>query len=277
MNGYRYIYIVMALCAAALHGCGNGEKSGKPVVTVTIEPLRYFTEAVAGDKFRVTTLVPKGSSPETYEPTPQQMAALAESRLYIKVGEIGFERTWMDKIRDNATGIKVIDSSEHIILKRTSNGIHDPHTWMSCRNAEIISANICKALAEYDPDNKAYYKANLERLKEKIYDTKAKILGMKHKSDTFLIYHPSLTYFAQEFGLFQLPVEEEGREPGARQIQDIIETARSRNARVMFVQKEFSNRNVETITKAVKATTVEINPLSYDWHGEMMKVAKALK
>lgn len=271
----KYIYIT--ICTLALFCCRNKQKSDIPVITVTIEPLRYFAEAVAGDKFLVTTIVPKGSNPETYEPTPQQMKALAVSSLYIKVGEIGFERAWADKLQQNAPDTKFIDSSENVVISRTANGIPDPHTWMSCRNAEIIARNIFKAIAAADPDNESYYKSNFELLEEKIRQTEEEISGMAYSSKAFLIYHPSLTYFARDLGLFQLPVEEEGREPSARQIKHIIKKARSCGVKVMFVQQEFDSHNTNAIIKATGATAIEINPLSYDWHGEMRKTAKALE
>lgn len=252
---------------------------GRSVITVTIEPLRYFTECIAGDKFDVETMVPKGGNPETYEPSARQMINLSKSILYIKVGNIGFERTWMKKLEQNAPHAIVIDSSEGISIMETENGIPDPHTWMSTANSRIIAENIYKALVQLDKKDSAYFKKNLERLIDTIakVDSKIRSITKDKTKRAFLIYHPILTYYARDFGLQQIPLEEESREPSARQMQNIIRRARQEHVDVFFVQKEFASRNIKAVSESTGAQTVEINPLGYDWQKEMIKVAECLK
>ena len=86
-------YLLLLTVTLILASCTTNPQDTRRKITVTIEPLRYFTEQIAGEKFVVNTMVPQGGNPETYEPTAQQMVKLAESDLYIKVGNIGFERT----------------------------------------------------------------------------------------------------------------------------------------------------------------------------------------
>ena len=114
MNKIIWIGILLL----TLVGCEHASQHKTRQITVTIEPLRYFTEQIAGDHFEVNTMVPKGGNPETYEPTPQQMIQLAKSDLYIKVGNIGFERIWMPKLKQNAPHTLIIDSSYGIELLR---------------------------------------------------------------------------------------------------------------------------------------------------------------
>ena len=105
-----FLYILAALLAASCKNSSvqnNKSEGDKPVITVTIEPLRYFTEAIAGNNFNVISMVPKGSSPETYDPTPQQLVDLAKSKAYFRIGYIGFEQTWMDKLTDNAPHLQL--------------------------------------------------------------------------------------------------------------------------------------------------------------------------
>lgn len=249
------------------------------MITVTIEPLRYFTEQIAGNKFDVATMVPNGSSPETYEPTARQMVKLSESDIYIKVGYIGFERTWMKKLESNAPHTIIINSSEGITLQKNGNGVPDPHVWMSATNARIIARNIYKALAEIDSKDSLYFKSNLTKLLEKIEITDIKVREdiSRNKTLTFLIYHPALTYFARDYGLTQIPIEEEGREPSAAQLQQTISVAKKKRVKIVFVQKEFTNRNTAIVEEGVNAQKVEINPLSYNWDKEMEDIAKKLK
>ena len=262
----------------ALASCNDVQKN-KRMITVSIEPLRFFTEEIAGEKFKVTTMVPEGMSPETYEPTAQQMMQLAESDAYIKVGEIGFEQTWMKRMEANAPHTLVIDSSEGINPIKTANGITDPHTWMSARNALVIAQNICEALIAIDNRDSAYFRARTERLCERIQTTDLNVRKYitKEKSRAFLIYHPILTYYARDYQLKQIPIEEHGREPSSAQTADIINHAKKDNARVLFVQKQFNIKNTKAIASAVGAKTEEINPLSYNWCKEMERIARKLK
>ena len=267
------------LTALLIAACTGGSPSDKRIITVTIEPLRYFTEQIAGDKFTVKTMVPRGGNPETYEPTARQMVDLSASDLYIKVGNIGFERTWMKRLEANAPHTIIINSSDGITSSDNSMYIHDPHTWMSTANAMYIARNIYKALAEIDSKDSLYFKKNLERLMGKIeaVDTQIREEITKDKSTTFLIYHPALTYFAQEYGLRQLSIEEDGREPSAVQLKQVINTARQNHVNVIFVQREFDSRNTDIVARSTGAEKVEINPLSYDWDKEMVKIAQSLK
>ena len=108
---------------ALLLSCG-GQKDDRRVITVTIEPLRYFVEQLVEDKAEVVTLVPKGSSPENYEPTAQQMVALGNSMMFVKVGNLGFEQSWTEKLGDLAKGIVIVDSSEGIETIESLSLIH---------------------------------------------------------------------------------------------------------------------------------------------------------
>lgn len=269
----------LLLLLLLLAACGGNKKGDKRIITVTIEPLEYFTEQITGKRFEVRTMVPRGSNPETYEPTPQQMIALSHSDLYIKVGNIGFERTWMNRLESNAPHTIVIDSSDGIIPVRTCDGIPDPHVWMSTVNAAIIARNIYKAVVDIDARDSLFYKANLETFLARIAatDTRVREMLTKDKSTVFMIYHPALTYFARDYSLTQLPIEEEGREPSAAQLRALIAEARLKRVKTIFVQKQFSNRNTAVIAQSTGAEQQEIDVLNYNWEQEMTTIAKKLK
>ena len=251
-----------------------------------MEPLRYFTEAIAGDQYQVVSMVPKGSSPETYDPTPQQLVALNKSQAYFRIGHIGFEQTWMDRLASNSPQLKFYDTSEGIDLIRTAGHQHgdhyhaggvEPHVWNSANNAIILAENIYQALCELDASHQSYYKERLDSLKQTIQQTDQIIRKLLQKADrTFLIYHPALSYFARDYDLKQVSIEEEGKEPSPAQLKTLIETCRKENIHVIFVQQEFDIRNARLIADELGVTIIPINPLSYDWPTEMINVAKAL-
>ena len=281
----KLIYILTLFILSA---CGNTtQKSEKPILTVTLEPLRYFTEAIAGDNYEVVSMVPKGSSPESYDPTPQQLVNLSKSQAYFRIGYIGFEQAWMKKLEANCPNMKVYDTSKGIDLIRDKGHWHgdhfheggvEPHVWNSTQNALIIADNIYQALCELDSTHQEDYQKRLDVLKQTIRQTDANVRTLLENADsTFLIYHPALSYFARDHGLKQVSIEEGGKEPSPAQLKALIETCRNENVHTIFVQQEFDQRNAQLIANELGVNIVSINPLSYDWVKEMIRIAEALK
>ena len=289
----RFLYLII-LCVI-LAGCkgtpqkqadsGKASSTEKPAVTVTvtvtISPYKYFVDQIAKGKVDVNVMVSNGNNPETYEPYAQQMMELSKSALYLKVGSIGFEQTWMKKLQDNAPDMKVIDTSVGIKPAKTPGGNIDPHVWMSCSNARIIASNILKALCELEPKNKAFFEKNYQSLLS-IIDKRDSTIKESFKKDPdlvrkFVIYHPVLTYFARDYQLEQLAIEEEGREPSASQLKSLIERARKEKIKFCLIQAEFANRNTTTFINESHTKPMDINPLQGDWNWAMQEAAAAVQ
>ena len=271
----------MVSCKSNQQKAGMAESNAKPTVTVTIPPYQYFVEKIAGDKVDVNVMVSNGNNPETYEPNAQQMMELSNSALYLKVGSIGFEQTWIKKLQDNAPDMKLIDTSVGITPAKTPGGNIDPHVWMSCKNARIISSNIFKALCQLEPENKTFFQKNYQQLLSSI-DRQDSIIRKSFKDNPemvrkFVIYHPILTYFARDYQLEQLAIEEEGREPSAAQLKSLIERARKQKIRYCLIQAEFANRNTTTFIKESQTKAMDINPLQADWANAMKEVSLAVQ
>lgn len=283
LAGYGLLSVIL-LC---LTNCNGSKKNtfdpNKPTVTVTIEPYRYFVNQIAGDDVNVNVMVPAGSSPETYEPSAKQMMELSHSVIYFKVGEIGFEKTWMEKLHKNAPKMKIVDTSERIEPAKTQSGYVDPHTWMSVDNAKIISYTIRDELSMMYPDKAKKFYERCEEFNKHLVELRDMLneiyLGVRlrgNRQSSFVIYHPVLTYFAREYNLEQFALEDEGREPSIGQIQKLINLAKSEEISVLFVQKEFANRNIQTFINATNVEPIEINPLSYDWENQMLLIMRSL-
>lgn len=281
---YSLLFLFIVLFAAC-SGNSKQRNSAEKIITVTMEPLRFFVEQIAGDKYKVISMVPKGSSPETYDPTPGQLMDLGKSDIYFKIGYIGFEQMWMDKLSANAPGMKVFDTSKGIDLIRDTHS-HDehehvggiePHTWNSPANALIIAGNIRDALSEEDPGNASFYNARFDSLRQIIAETDSQVRQiLKNADSTFLIYHPALSYFARDYGLRQISIEEGGKQPSPAHLKALIDACKKEDVKVIFVQQEFDSRNAELIAKETGTKIIPINPLSYNWQEEVIKVANAL-
>lgn len=287
-------YMLIAAITAFVVMCGISScnpESTKPVLTVSIQPQRYFLERIVGDKYDVLCLLTQGSNPESYEPGFNHLINLERSKAYFRMGNIGFELAILDKIKNNNPDLIIVDTSKNIeLLKGTHGGAHshnhshghshevDPHVWTSVPNAKIIVENMYKALIEIDSRNKKYFTRNYETLLAELSELE---LEMSQKLDSvecraFAVWHPSLSYFARDYGLEQISMEYDGKEVPASVLKHEIDIVREHGVKVLFYQKEFDSRQIQTINEQLGTEMIEINPMSYEWTAEMRKIADAL-
>lgn len=271
-------------------GCKSEKNSDQKVLSVTIEPQRFFLEKIVGNSYRINTVVPPGASPETYEPTPAMMLDLANSEMYFKVGYLGFENVWVANLAKNNPKIVIVDCSKGIDLimgghdhNSDEKDIHhsptpDPHVWSSPKTAKIFAGNMYRALVFANPDSTQFYKTNFEKLEKIIDDTDSVVSGLLRNvtSRSFVIYHPALSYLARDYNLIQHSIEFEGKNPSPSQMKSLVDIAKSEQVKVVFIQKGFDRKNAEVVAQEVGAKVFEINPLGYEWDKEMIRIAEIL-
>ena len=279
-------YIFLLIFPFVLMGCHDVVDT-RPVLTVSIEPLRYFVQAIGGDNFQINTLVPAGASPETYELTPQQVVQASDSKAYFSIGTLGFEQTRLQKLVDNAPNLMVVNCSDSITLLQndhhhehkthTTDGI-DLHTWMSTTSGKQIAHNVLRALCQVDSANASLYQHRHDSLVHHIDSLDSKIRKtlrpLTHR--TFMIYHPALGYYARDYGLKQVSVEQDGREPSAERMQQLILQAQREKVKVVFIQEEQAGRAAKRIAESAKTKIISIAPLSAEWDKQMLHIAQSL-
>lgn len=257
-------------------------------ITVSIEPMRFLTEQIAGNDWNICSMIPKGNNPETYEPLPEQLIKLAHSKAYFRIGFIGFEQTWMDKLQTNAPQMKVYDTSQGIDFireKGMQHGNHyhiggiEPHVWSSPANVRRIATNIYHALCQISPEDSLSFLERWKKLDRQIVATDSiirQLLNKQKAHQTFLIYHPTLSYFARDYGLQQICIEESGKEPSPSRMKTLIDQCKREQVKVLFIQREFDTRNTELIAAELDAQPILIDPLNYNWAEELITIAKKL-
>jgi zinc transport system substrate-binding protein len=279
-----FILLLAASLMAMAAGCKKGtETTGKTVVAVTILPQAGFVKAIAGDLVDVIVMVPPGADPHTYEVTPDQMAQLSAAKMYAKVGSpVEFELVWMDKLIAVNKSMLVVDCAKGIALITSQDPDEpgmDPHIWLSVRNAKIMVQNICDGLVQVDPANKDYYEQNcadyLGQLTQLDEELTSDLAGVKNRS--FIVYHPAFGYFARDYNLKQIAVEQEGKEPNADYIVRLIEEAKADNIHVIFISPEFSTTSADVIAKEIGGQVVVIDPLAEDYISNMRHIESAMK
>jgi len=244
-------------------------------------------------------MVPPGASPHTYEPTPGQLEEISKAKIYAKVGSgIEFELAWMDKIIKMNGEMLVVDCASRVKLftvsykyveaavyyeydesdeaKSDLKGI-DPHIWLSPANAKVMVENIYEDLVKIDPQRKEYYKKNLDsylleldKLNDEIVQT---FSGKENKK--IIVFHPTWAYFAKDYGIEQVPIEEEGKEPTAKGIEDLISQAKEYNIKVIFASPEFSTKSAWTVAGEIGGEVFLVSSLKKDYLENMRKAAGA--
>lgn len=281
-NTMRIKFPLLLLLIPFFWGCKHEKLDNKPLISVSIEPLRNIVEHLAGDYYKVVTLTPVGASPETYEPTPKQLMDVSNSKLYFAIGTLRFEKQQLERMKETAPTLKIYTVSDGISLLSVQHEGHgdstDPHIWMSPKNVVQMARNVCNALCQNDPEHTAVYKkkmADLERHADEV-DRRIRLMVSKVRYRNFLIYHPALAYFANEYGFRQLTIEQDGKEPSSEHLATIISEAKAAEVHIIFLQREFKGRSVKSFSEATGARVVIINPLAYRWDNEVIATAKAL-
>jgi zinc transport system substrate-binding protein len=269
----RKLFLLTAL--VLLISCIGREtnKSGN-IVTVSIAPYKYFVEAISGDDFQVNIMVPAGSNPHIYEPFPDQISKLRRSVAYISNGYLGFEVTWLDRFYETNRSMKKLSLAEGIEPLESEHhheGGHvegaDPHYWVSPKCAMVMAGSVRDFLCTLKPEHRDLYEANYLKFESKIseLDNKTKDLFADFQGRQFMIYHPNLGYLARDYGISEVPVEFEGKEPPPSRMKMLIDLSREKNMKTIFVQKEYDTKNARAIADETGAKIIIIDPLSEDW------------
>ena len=249
----------------------------------TIPPQAQLVERIGGDLVRVTVMVPPGANPHVWEPSPSRLAAVAEASLYVAVGSgIEFEIAWLDRFRSANPELPVVESAAGIERRAASNGARgegemDPHVWVSPRNAAVMARNTCRALVEVDPNHAAAYEAGLDTLLAELdeLDQAIRRVLAGATGKRFLVHHPSWGYFARDYGLEQVAIEREGKEPSARGIAELIGTARRLGIKTIFASPQFTARSAGVVAREIGGRVVFVDPLGRDYIGTMRAAAEA--
>ena len=280
----------------------------KVPVFVSILPQKFFVEQIGKDLVDVQVMVEPGASPHTYEPKPRQMAAVSKARIYFAIG-VTFEKAWLNRIKTSNPGMLVVHT-DHGIEKlpmaahhhhgdekhdheahdrhgedkdhkeahhdhHHDHGEPDPHIWLSPPLVMVQARSILAALQSVDPPHHAAYEANYQAfvaMAAKL-DAELRSIFAGKKGLQFMVFHPAWGYFADAYGLKQVPIELEGKEPKPAQLKQLIDHAREHDIKVLFVQPQFSVKSAEVVAQGIGGQVAFADPLAQDWMENLLAVA----
>ena len=316
----RFIFCFLTLLAMA--GMVPAPAAADKVnVFASIVPQEYFLKKIGGDLVSVSVMVKPGASPATYEPTPKQMAALAQAKAYFAMG-VPFELAWLPRIAAAKPSMRIIRVDKGIEKREMEAHHHhhedeseghghghdhdhghghdhdhdhghghdhdhhhhdglDPHVWLAPATVRMVAQNTHDGLVKIDAANAATYGANLQAFLAEIdaldKEIQSIIAAIPEEKRRFMVFHPSWGYFADQYGLKQVPIEVQGKEPGPKQLARIIEEGREEGVSVVFVQPQFSTKSAEVIAKELGAKVLHLDPLAENWSVNLLKAAKTFQ
>lgn len=285
-------FLVSAMTLVAFSGCGRQAPAArKPLVAVSVLPQEYFVRQIAGSRVDILVMIPPGSSPAVYDPSPQQIRRLSRAGIYFRIGHIPFEKAWISRLRvnpemlmvDTSVGVKLRTGHAHhdgSTASGHSHGSHsvDPHIWLSPAAVKIQAAHIQRALAARFPAYKEEFRTNLHRFIQEIdrvrleVDRLLKPVSGRHLA----VYHPGWGYLLDLYGMHQLAVEMEGKAPSPLHMHRIIRKARQLGIRHVVVQQQFDSRPARVVAGELGGSVVRLDPLAVDWADNMVRIARRI-
>ncbi len=256
---------------AGLSGCTRtGSSSGKLKVVATMFPMADLARQAGGNLVEVTMLLPAGASPHTFEPTPDQVKAVATADIFIENG-LGVD-FWADTLLNSAQNPKMvrviaadaIDPSLLLTDTLAASGSNNPHVWNDPALAQVELGAIRDALIQADPAHQADYTANAAAYSQQLGDLITSLNSQlaNLKSRKLVTFHNGFAYFARAFNLEQAAVIEEfpGTQPSPQYIQQVVTTIQSQQVPAIFAEPEFNPQAAQVIAQESGAKVYTIDP-----------------
>ena len=277
------VFVMGVLAAVALTTAGNPFSVGaqaKPTVAVTISPQAAFVREVAGDLVNVVTMMPPGANHETFSPPPQDMEKLSAAALYLAMGLPPERAGLLPKLAEMNKNMRIVDVQMEVAKTYAPRFFaphdQDPHIWLSPKRAIVMVRLTAQELSTIDPANTAAYNANAERFIARIEAADQEIQASFKTlwNRTFIVYHPAFGYFAEEYNLTMVALEEEGKEADPRRFREVIDMAKEKGIKVIFYQEDIDGRQSRTFAEELGGQAEKVSPMATDYVENLLRMAR---
>lgn len=257
----------------------DGDAAAPTAVATGIPPVAELVSAIGGDSVEVSCLLPDGADPEAFDPGVSAMRRVAGSDIYFSIGSLPFETQLLNGIGVNNPKLEIINITDSISPVYGTHGNEpDPHVWMSLRNRRIMARNVLAALSRRRPTSAAYFTARyraldlqLDSLDRAITEQLAPVKGR-----TFIVGHPSMTYFARDYGLKQLALTQGHKESSAIALKERMNEAADADALAVISQPGTQGNTTAELAEKLRLKNIVIDPMSGQTVSQIQEVARAL-
>lgn len=253
----------------------------KPIIAVSVVPQTGFVNAVAGDLVDVVSMIPPGYSPENYSPNPRELQKFSEASIYFTIGVQTENINILPKIGNFNKALNIVSLQEEVErfypAREFAPGSKDPHIWLSPRRVKIMIQVITRELSALDPANTKTYEKNAREYIAKLDKLNTDIILTLNRVEnkSFIAYHPSFGYLADDYGLEMIALEEGGKEATARRLQEVIEFAKEEGIKVIFYQAEIDSRQTAAFAEEIDGTSRKLEPLAFDYIDNLYEMVSA--
>lgn len=301
-NTFRHIiYIAALIFIISCNNTGNDKKS----IIVTIPPLQNMLQEIIGDKMEATSLLDYAANPESFDPSLSDIRKVVDADAYFTIGHLPIENALLEKLSSGSKLPVIYNISKGVeLLRGTHNHCHhghgsehdevehdeaehdethgdeiDPHIWSSYRNMRLIAANMLEYVCQIDPANSNYYTDNYKKLDARLekLDNEAHLKLYNAQNSAFMVMHPTLSYFANDYNLKQLPIGSENKELSILQMREAIAEAMIHDADLVVMEDFSASRQNENIIKELNLKTAIYNPLAPDWEAQLSNLVNVIK
>ena len=286
--------LVVATLSCDRHSPRATDHQGKLQIAVSIAPQAWLAKQIGGERVQVMTVVRAGQSPVNYQPSDAQVSELMRSAVYFSMG-VPFERgAWFSAIT-RSQQVRIVCAREGITLRQVRSDLEtgpdhvhhdghlhdngkDPHIWTSPQLLILQARTIAKTLSELDLSHAPYYLDNLSILENNLAGLHEQLSNKLKplKGHVFFVFHPSWGYFADAYGLRQMAIEIEGKEPTDHELTQLLKVAHEHDVKVIFVQPQISGRAAEAIARATGAKVQTLDPLAENIADTLKRMAETL-
>jgi zinc transport system substrate-binding protein len=310
----KKLMVILSLAILVLAACHNDQQEAKKYY-VSILPQKFFVEKIVEDKFEIAVLVKPGESPATYEPTTKQMIDLSKTKALFSIG-VPFEQTIIPKLKEQYPNLEIIATDkginkhspesyvdlfhdshshhEHEVLENEYAHKHeglekkhehghkheglDPHIWLSPKLVEQQVRNIADYFISAYPQDADFFADNRDKFIKELQavSQEIKVIFANNENREFLCFHPAWGYFADDFDLKQIPIEIEGKEPTPQEQKRIMEFAKDKGIKFIFVQAQFDQKIAQSIAEEIGGSVILIDPLAQDYLSNLKNIASKI-
>lgn len=273
----------MTSCSKKTPNTATNCNSSKISVAVSIVPEETFVKAVGKDLVDVTTLIPSGQSPETFQPTPDLLEKFSKSQLYFSIGVPTEQTSILPKAKDLNPNVKIIGLDKQVRNVYPdldiSNGMRDPHIWLSPKRVKLMITSIKDELCKLDSSNKDFYEKNAKEYIDSLDKIDKEIASsLKNcKNKSVIVYHPAFGYFCDDYNIKMISLEKEGKESTIKNLQDTIKYAQKNNIKIVFHQAEVDSKQAKTFADEIDGNTKLIEPLSPNYMENLQIISDTFK
>ncbi len=256
-------------------------------VATSIAPHAWLVERIGGDRVVVHTLLRPGESPTTHQPSDAQVSRVLSSRVFFRCG-VPFESgAWFRALEGH---LEIVDLRDGVATRTMATHSHggvdahhrvdavDPHTWLSPRRLMVQARLLAETLQRMDPERASDYATRLGGLLSELEELDAWIENTltPYPGRAFVVFHPSWGYFADDYGLRQIAIEIEGKEPSDAELTGIQEQTRALDISFVFVQPQIAGQSARAIAGVMGAQLETLDPLAPDVVANLRRVTDSI-